>query len=75
VTVWVAFYEVVRFEFCHFEERERREILMLVKIDRFLPSVEMTKMAVIQSSQDMNDPEEAFPAGNHSDIRIDQAPA
>jgi hypothetical protein len=75
VTVWVAFYEVVRFEFCHFEERWRREILMLVKIDRFLPSVEMTKMAVIQSSQDMDDPEEAFPAGNHSDIRIDQAPA
>ena len=105
MTVWVAFYEVVRFEFCHFEERERREIListgkfpapwgeiikgfpstiprclrrgcsLFVKIDRFLPSVEMTKMAVIQSSQDMNDPEEAFPAGNHSDIRIDQAPA
>jgi len=39
------------FEKCHFEERERREILKTAVCSRFLPSVEMTKMAVIQSSQ------------------------
>jgi len=38
------------FEKCHFEERERREIFMTAVCSRFLPSVEMTKMAVIQSS-------------------------
>ncbi|HPI52684.1 MAG TPA: hypothetical protein PKX47_10645, partial [Smithellaceae bacterium] len=38
------------FEKCHFEERERREILRMAVCSRFLPSVEMTKMAVIQSS-------------------------
>jgi len=38
------------FEFCHFEERQRREILMLVQSSRFLPSVEMTNLSVFQSS-------------------------
>jgi len=39
------------FEKCHFEERERREILRMAVCSRFLPSVEMTKTAVIQSSR------------------------
>ena len=39
------------FKLCHFEERWRREILTLVKRDRFLPSVEMTKTAALQSSR------------------------
>ncbi|MCK9230957.1 MAG: hypothetical protein RBS58_04935 [Syntrophales bacterium] len=34
----------------HFEERERREILMMAVSERFLPTVEMTKMAGIQRS-------------------------
>ena len=50
----IRLFQVESFEKCHFEERERREILRMAVCSRFLPSVEMTKMAVIQSSQVMN---------------------